>query len=180
MLDKKIFSTGVDHLQTYYSRTLDPFARRVWYRHLSQLSDEQFELAVEAAIASKHYLPTPSELVELVQGNSAQIAAEEWEVCLKAAQRGTVDGFMLSDTALQALRAIGGVSGLGMATSDRLPWLRKEFIEQWKAYHLVPSPAPVVGRLSVAAPAGALPERVSDAIANIAKPMSGGQRETLL
>lgn len=142
MVNPQVFSSGIAYLEAYYKRELGEFAKGVWYKHISQyLTTEQFQNAVEAAIIHKSFLPTPDELVQLVQGTDDQLAGKEWELCLVAAQRGSLEGIDVSDAAKQALRAIGGVSGLGYANEDRLPWLKKDFLGEWKAYRKVPRPA---------------------------------------
>lgn len=134
-IDPKVFSQLVDELQTYYKREFTPFVQRVWYKHLSaQMTTEEFVNAIEQAIVSKQFMPTPDELVESVRGDSEVLALTDWELCLKAAAR--ADRVMIQSLSPQgqsALHLIGGLNALGMATEDRLPWIKKEFVGVWKA-----------------------------------------------
>lgn len=135
MIALDAFSKLITPMFKYYQREIPESVLLVWYKHISaNLTYDEFKQAVEAAIVNHAFLPTPAEFVALVKGSDDQNAADEWEKVLKAAARGSFDGLEpVSLVADEALKAIGGLHRLGMATEDRLPWLKKEFLESWKS-----------------------------------------------
>jgi hypothetical protein len=87
-IDSRIFVELLGELEAYYKRELTPFAKRVWYKHLSEkLTTDEFCAAVEWVIISKQFMPSPQELVEVVKGDAQTLALHEWELCVKAAAR---------------------------------------------------------------------------------------------
>jgi hypothetical protein len=74
------------------------------------LSTEEFIAAVEQAIVSKQFMPSPQELVEVVKGDAETNALQEWDLCVKAAARD--DREMLSG--LSDARPIGIASDWGL------------------------------------------------------------------
>ncbi len=87
-IDSRIFVELLGELEAYYKRELTPFAKRVWYKHLSEkLTTDEFCAAVESVIVSKQFMPSPEELVEMIKGDPQTSALHEWELCVKAAAR---------------------------------------------------------------------------------------------
>lgn len=134
-IDKQVFQELVGELENYYKREFTPFVQRVWYKHLNaQITTDQFVQAIESAIVSKQFMPTPQELVEIICGDSDTQAMTEWDLCIKAASR--ADKAMLSGMSAQgqfALNLVGGLQKLGMQTEEQLVWIKKEFIGAWKS-----------------------------------------------
>lgn len=159
-IDKGIFGELIDELQIYYKREFTPFAWKVWYKHLSaRLTTQQFQEAVERAIVSRQFMPTPEELVECVKGNSEAISLQEWDKCLAASASGqSVDSLELSPSGKFALRAIGGLQQLGQSEMSEHKWIRKEFMSAWKSW--TPSDA-------LSLPAAEVSTPLSDYIANM-------------
>lgn len=88
-VDTQVFVQLLSELETYYKREFTPFVKQIWFRHLSErLSTEEFITAVEQAIVSKQFMPSPQELVEVVKGDAETLALQEWDLCAKAAARG--------------------------------------------------------------------------------------------
>lgn len=134
-IDKTVFMELMGELETYYKKEFTSFALGVWYKHLNnRLTTEQFQCAVESAMISKTFIPTPEELIEEALGNTEVLATEDWDLCLRAAARG--DKSMLDAMSAQghaALRLVGGLNELGRSTEDRHTWIKKEFIAIWKS-----------------------------------------------
>lgn len=134
-VDTKVFVELLGELETYYKREFTPFVKQIWFKHLSErLSTEEFIAAVEQAIVSKQFMPSPQDLVEVVKGDAETNALTEWDLCVKAAARGDREMLMgLSPAGQSALHLVGGLHKLGMATEEDLRWLKKEFISVWKS-----------------------------------------------
>lgn len=134
MIDKQIFQELIAELENYYKREFTPFAQRAWYKHLSfRLTTDQFIQAIESAIISKQFMPTPSELIEMVCGNGDTQALTEWDLCVKAAARGDKTILAcLTPQGQSALHLIGGLHKLGQMQEDKIEWVKKEFVAIWK------------------------------------------------
>lgn len=134
-IDAQVFAQLLGELEAYYKREFTPLVKRIWFKHLSErLSTEEFIAAVEQAIISKQFMPSPQDLVEVVKGDAETLALQEWDLCVRAAARD--DREMLSGLSSQgraALHLVGGLYKLGMATESDLPWLKKEFVSVWKS-----------------------------------------------
>ena len=110
-VDAKVFVQLLSELEAYYKREFTPFVKQIWFRHLSdRLSTEEFIAAVEQAIVSKQFMPSPQELVEVVKGDAETNALQEWDLCVKVAARD--DREMLSG--LSDARLIGIASDWGL------------------------------------------------------------------
>ena len=110
-VDAKVFVQLLSELEAYYKREFTPFVKQIWFKHLSdRLSTEEFIAAVEQAIVSKQFMPSPQELVEVVKGDAETNALQEWDLCVKAAARD--DREMLSG--LSDARPIGITSDWGL------------------------------------------------------------------
>jgi hypothetical protein len=133
-IDSRIFVELLGELEAYYKRELTPFAKRVWYKHLSEkLTNDEFYAAVESAIVSRQFMPSPQELVEVIKGDDQTNALHEWEMCVLAAARNDREIVSrLSAQGQSALHLVGGLHKLGMATEEQLVWIKKEFIGVWK------------------------------------------------
>jgi len=165
-IDKQVFVELVGELETYYKREFTPFVKRVWYKHLSDcLTTVEFQRAVEQAIVTNEFMPTPQQLVEAIKGDSTTQAFEEWELCVKAASRGEYSvAESLTPQGKFALRAVGGVSELGRINQDSLRWAKKEFISAWKGWKPTAAPA----ALSPVKEQSALPPAIdSEAVSQI-------------
>lgn len=134
-IDSNVFVELITELEAYYKREFTPFVKRVWYKHLSErLTTEEFHVAVEQIIVSKQFMPSPSDLVEIIKGDAQTLALSEWDMCVQAAARN--DKGMLSQLSSQgqsALHLVGGIYKLGMATEEQLTWIKKEFVSVWKS-----------------------------------------------
>lgn len=142
-LDKVVFADLLDEMASYFGRTVTPFVKKAWYKALSgKLTTEQFIQAVEHAVTTREFMPTAEGLLEAVKGAVGVIALEEWEKCLAAACRGDREVVSsLSEAGKVALRAVGGIHGLGQSEEKDQQWLQKKFVDIWKSVPVDQRPA---------------------------------------
>lgn len=135
VINQDLFAFWMEELSGFYGKNLSQVAFGIYYRKLSeQMNDQQFQFAVEEAIVNHKFMPTVQELVELGVGNSDVLAANEWELCVKAAAR--ADKTMLSGLTPQgqaALKLVGGINKIGQTEEEGLRWIQKSFMSIWKA-----------------------------------------------
>lgn len=146
-VDIDFFAELLNELAGYFNKSITPFVRKAWYKKLgSQLTNEQFAIAVEQAITSKQFMPTAEELIEAIRGNFDIVALEEWDKCLLAASRGDREVVStLSPAGQVALKSVGGIHALGQSEEKDHQWLQKKFINIWKSVPVEQRPALPVG-----------------------------------
>lgn len=147
MLNKKIFSAQLNELAAYHNRTMSDFVERVWYKHLSKnLTTEQFEQAIEAALVRCEFMPTPEQLCEFGGGGQKPKILAQWErinegrksFCFapgdtKGYDR-HIDSLELDSVALKALRLLGGLSALSNLNDSDIKWTREKFVEYYQLW----------------------------------------------
>lgn len=130
MIDKFELIMNLDLLSKHFGKELLPEVIVIWSKYLNKnLNTEEFCYSVENAIITSNFMPTPSQLVEFVNGSKKAQAVKEWQLVLMAASGRELHPEALSSRALVALRGIGGVSAVGMSDQRRREWLEKDFIE---------------------------------------------------
>ena len=135
MIESGMFLECLSLLSNHYNRQLQPEVIRIWKDYLdSQLNTEQFQQAIKMTLLESRFFPTAKELVEMVKGDAETQAAQEWELCIKAAARNDREVIaQLSAQGQSALQLVGGLYKLGLATEEELRWLKKEFVAVGKA-----------------------------------------------
>lgn len=130
MIDRMELSKGLILLGKHFGRELLPEVIEIWSEYLTEnLDTESFKEAVRHAIIANSFMPTPSQLVEFVNGNKESQAIKEWQLVLMAASGRELHLEALSPRGLVALRAIGGITAVSMADQRRREWLEKDFVK---------------------------------------------------
>ena len=108
-MDKQQFLDLFFELADWY-RKEDPSPRvvKVYWSALKHLPIEALDLAVDAAIASHKFMPTPAELLALVAPSGEEKALEQWTTIHSLACRGDVDTTGLDEEAIAALEKLTG------------------------------------------------------------------------
>lgn len=137
MISPEVFTEHFDMLCEMCNRdpkSLSAATRKKYYERLNLkiASDEEFIAAFDVVFDSIKFFPCPNDFVEALQGSNSLQAADEWETVVLMASRGDRDLSKLCEITQSAIRLIGGIKKIEMATEDRLPWLKKEFVEHWK------------------------------------------------
>jgi hypothetical protein len=107
-----------------------------WYEYLSRtLSEEELKPALQNALISFEFLPSPKQVIEAFKGSREVIAIEEWQACLNASKTGQTANVLLSPQGEKALASIGGFPRLATEESSKLhSFVSKEFIFRWVQY----------------------------------------------
>jgi hypothetical protein len=136
MISDRAFVHGMDLLTKRFEKRLDRDIAKLWQTYLNaQLTEEQFMYAIELSVLESRFFPTAKQLVEFALGSDEQRAAQDWEICLKAASQNKRSSELnLPEAALYALEAVGGLNGLGYCNEEAQPWKKKEFIAAWKSW----------------------------------------------
>lgn len=135
------------------------------YRELleADLTAVEFSDACRAAFRVESFFPSPQKLIDLGRKelDFDTLALEAWDACLTrflagepTTQAGTLERELMNSVTLGA--------GLGAYKTDRLPWMRREFLERYAARLSAARTAVLAARAAartaaLAAPAQELP-----------------------
>jgi len=146
MLDKEFFATQLGELAAYFKRDMTPLVHRVFYKNLQQLTEAEFEKAVETAIARCNFMPTPEQLAEFGNGGNKARILEQWEridqgrKAFPTAPSVTkeydqlMSSLNLDPVALKVLKVLGGLSALSRLGDQDIKWTRDRFIEYYQLW----------------------------------------------
>lgn len=77
------FKNGFKELCDWFGRKSSLTVTKVFFGHLNSLCDDEWQKAIEWAIATQQFMPTPKMLFEAVRGDMGK---EGWKTLLKASQ----------------------------------------------------------------------------------------------
>ncbi|NEP51587.1 MAG: hypothetical protein F6K65_23400 [Moorea sp. SIO3C2] len=125
-LSEEAFVQGLQYFEDNGWRPLSGRIKALWYEFLApQLNDKQFAAAIKFAVLNCDFRPTAVKLLEFASMGLEVRAAQEWQSILDAVSRARNP--MVSDRALFALSAIGGVENIGMADKHMVVQLESKF-----------------------------------------------------
>lgn len=108
-MDKQRFLDLFFELADWYRKD-EPSPRvvKVYWNVLKHLKEEDLDRAIDAAIASHKFMPTPAELLALVMPSGEEKAIEQWTLIHALSCQGDVDTTGLDDEAIAALEKLTG------------------------------------------------------------------------
>lgn len=134
MIEKNRFQVGMAILAGAFAREVDKAVLRAYYAVLSpKLTTEQFAHAVQRAMESERFWPSPAVLLEKVMGSAEDRSARAWESTYQLAagdrfRSVTPAQFAALDTATRAgIAAIGGLHVFADASEFELAALQRTF-----------------------------------------------------
>ena len=134
MIDRKSFSIGMGVLAERCGRNLPAPVQSGYYRILSsELTTEEYQIAIQLAFRHARFWPSPQELIDYVRPPN-DMALEAAKMFDHVQGMGWGGVFALhSPPVLAAYTAIGGPDALQNATTQWLPQIRREFVAAYKA-----------------------------------------------
>jgi hypothetical protein len=124
------FSVGWELIKSRFSSQCSKEIMGIYYKFLrSQLSDEQWAIAVEKTILEDSFFPSAKTLLEKVKPSDIDLSASAWEAIIAAAKQGKKP--TLDPNAECALLRIGGRTAIEASTEDKLPFLKKDFTREY-------------------------------------------------
>lgn len=132
MKNKKRFAEMMSTLSVLFDKDMPEMLRQIYWKVLSQYSDEDVEMAVKQVIASCKFFPKPSEIIQFIKSRQIEEkqanALESWGMVMSGLECGKIP----NDGRIQeAIRRLGGWTWLQDKGYDDLHWLEKRFIEHF-------------------------------------------------
>ena len=133
MIDKESFTEEMIELQAHFERKLSDTSFKRYHAILSQaLTTDEFKQGIVWAYRylkpHPSFFPSPEEIIQASQGSIKDRAILEWSNVQN-----------LSEVGKKAFAEIGG--SFAIKKSENLPFLRKEFIENFQAFARNASPS---------------------------------------
>lgn len=127
-LSRKVFAKYYYGLATMYKTEVDDMSAELFYRAVSELTNEQFERAVNEYIKYAKWMPQPSEIRELALGSEAARAYKAWNLVEKVMNLAGSEDVQFSDPHITgAIELLGGWQKLGMMTDEEFKYAKMEF-----------------------------------------------------
>lgn len=136
MIDRTEFTRRFSVLLDRFGRTMgDPSIREYFEILNEQLDTPHFLEASRIIFANDQFFPAPVRFLEAVGVDPASEAEVAWNRALDEASRGVAYSLDTYDPAHAfALRAVGSNRAIGLTPTDRLPFLKREFIAAYKQH----------------------------------------------
>jgi hypothetical protein len=107
MLTKTLFAKWMTTLHKRFSKDADQHVVELYYEHLSQLSDAEFETAAKSIFTNDEFWPAPKRFIDLARGTTKDAANREWALLIDACTRNNTNP-PLSPAGILAMRRAGG------------------------------------------------------------------------
>lgn len=133
MIDALTFANKMTLLLGRFGREMSEVVQAEYYRHLKdRMTSEEFIQAAERVFFEDEFFPTPKQLLEKVKPDARSQAVMDWDELWEAIARNRPEN--LSEIGRKALRSVGGRSVVGYTNLDKIPWVKKDFLEAYEIY----------------------------------------------
>lgn len=118
-----------------YGRTPSAALTRMYALTLKaeRLSRDEWGAAVQACIRFEQFWPSPQQLIDYARPSFRVTALAEWDGCMERVKRGEAATLPSTYTRVLMNRVTNG-KPLGEVPTERLEWLKKEFLERYTEY----------------------------------------------
>lgn len=139
MLTSETFKAGIESLkQNFPDANFTKLKYEVWFEQLgSQLTSEEFEMAIRKAVFEFKQCPTGKEVLNLVKASEKELVADAWAKALEAIFK----KLSLNDLDMAsqyAIKRLGGAALLEILPINKLQDLRYDFTNHWTSFRKDP------------------------------------------
>lgn len=128
MIDQTKFKSAWALLCERFGRTPSRPLMVTYYRSLSpRMTTEQFEVAAQRLFDGAEFFPRPDDFAEAGGANPEAVALEQWELVQDLMRGFEVNG--LTAESQRIIRMLGGEYELRMTPLDRVPFVRRDFLQ---------------------------------------------------
>jgi len=118
-------------LADYFKETLSSTSQELYIRALDRYSDEQIFKAIEESMFLQ-YFPRLHAFQQIIEGSSDDGALKAWQHVIEELDRLGVVGAKFDEATTRAIDACGGILAIGHAPTDKLTFMCKDFVNNFK------------------------------------------------
>lgn len=93
---------------------------------------QEWATAVAASLRFDDFLPGVQKLIDYARPSFKAQALAEWDACLERVKRG--EAATVPGPTRTLMNSVTNGRPLGQVDEDRLPWMRREFLERYEAH----------------------------------------------
>jgi hypothetical protein len=138
MLGKRVFANWMACLSEVFGKEVTEARAEIYYRVLSDLSDEEFARACRVVLSTKKMsvLPLPAEILEAARGDSEAVALMAFQKVVDAvAHHGAYASVVFDDPVIhKVLATMGGWEEFCNIPADEMVFRRKDFLRSYVAF----------------------------------------------
>lgn len=139
MKNHEEFRNGMQLLGAAFAFEItDAVLRSYWFALHDEVSDEDFAKTIKHFMKRGKFMPKPSEIAELCEGNYGG-GERAWEYALKAARNRRISYRFEDPLIAVCIERMGGLRAMALRNAEDLQkWGRKEFLETYASLSKVP------------------------------------------
>lgn len=133
MIDAETFAEEWSVLEDRFGEEYSDAVQRRYFEYLTErMETEEFVEASRELFATRRFFPSPADFTEVAGPSEEARAYEQWRKVLREVE--SRDRTDLEEAAREAIRVLGGMRAIRNAVRSEIPFLRKEFLEVYRAY----------------------------------------------
>ena len=118
-------------LADYFKETLSSTSQELYIRALDRYSDDQIFKAIEESMFLQ-FFPRLHAFQQIIEGSDDDGALKAWQDVLVGIDRLGVTGAKFDEATTRAIDACGGILAIGHAPTDKLTFMCKDFVNNFK------------------------------------------------
>jgi hypothetical protein len=138
--DREAFAMALIAASEVYRQEVTQQAIALWWQTLEPYPLPAVQAAVAHHIKASRFMPTPADLLAIIEGSPQDKAEAAWQKVLKAArEHGQARSVAFDDPLIPAcVLAMGGFARICMCNINDLQWLKKEWMPLYQTYSIRP------------------------------------------
>jgi len=138
--DREAFAMALIAASEVYRQEVSQQAIALWWQTLEPYPLAAVQAAVALHIKTSRFMPTPADLLAIIEGSPQDKAEAAWQKVLQAAQEhGQSRSVAFDDPLIPAcVLAMGGFARICMCNIKDLHWLKREWMPLYQTYSIRP------------------------------------------
>ena len=126
MKNEDQFKSNLVAVGEVFSKEVSPALAKIYWRSLSQFTDNQVQAAFDRAVTNLKFFPKPAELIELIEGTRTEQAHGAWGILLRELSDSA--NAQLDPISVKTVESMGGIRYLATRSMRDLEFKEKTFV----------------------------------------------------
>ena len=135
MNDRDTFKKHMTMFAGTFNTELTELMLKTYWEILSDMSDGEFEASARAYMTVGRFFPKPADLIEHSAGSPVAKKERVWTSVVRGLRDSS--NMKVSNSAMEAVKAIGGARYLGQLSMKELEFKKKDFMEVYQEEEVV-------------------------------------------